>query len=97
MFVAPARLLETFYIFFLARYNRAKPIFSFVAGSKISLFYRSMALRNFRNTFFGVLIIAVLQPGLAQLGTSDPVKRIITGAVIVAAVLLDSWRNPKKH
>ena len=45
------------------------------------------------NTFFGVLIIAVLQTGLAQLGVSDPVKRIITGAVIVTAVLLDAWRN----
>jgi len=45
------------------------------------------------NTFFGVLIIAVLQTGLAQIGTSDPVKRVITGTVIVAAVLIDRWRN----
>ncbi len=44
-------------------------------------------------TFFGVLIIAVLQTGLAQVGASEPVKRLITGFVIVSAVLLDAWRN----
>ncbi len=44
------------------------------------------------NTFLGVLIIAVLQTGLAQVGVSEPAKRIITGAVIVIAVLLDSAR-----
>ncbi|MBL4883810.1 MAG: ABC transporter permease [Planctomycetaceae bacterium] len=45
------------------------------------------------NTFFGVLIIAVLQSGLAQIGASDPTKRIITGAVIIAAVLIDALRQ----
>ena len=43
-------------------------------------------------TFIGVLIIAVLDSGLAQMGMSEPAKRIITGAVIVLAVLLDKWR-----
>jgi len=38
----------------------------------------------------GVLIIAVLQTGLAQIGATDPSKRPITGAVIVAAVLIDA-------
>ena len=33
------------------------------------------------NTFLGVVIIAILQTGLAQLGVSEPGKRIITGAV----------------
>ena len=42
--------------------------------------------------FAGVLIIAVLQNGLAQLGATEPTKRIITGAVIVVAVLIDRWR-----
>lgn len=42
--------------------------------------------------FAGVLIIAVLQNGLAQLGVTEPTKRIITGAVIVFAVLIDRWR-----
>ncbi len=43
--------------------------------------------------FAGVLIIAVLQNGLAQLGVAEPTKRIITGAVIVVAVLIDRWRT----
>ena len=47
------------------------------------------------NTFFGVLIVAVLEAGLAQVGASDPAKRIITGCVIIAAVLLDVYRNRK--
>ena len=41
------------------------------------------------NTFFGVLIVAVLEAGLAQVGASDPAKRVITGCVIIAAVLLE--------
>ncbi len=45
------------------------------------------------NSFFGVLIIATLQAGLAQVGASEPVKRITTGAVIIIAVLLDAWRH----
>jgi ribose transport system permease protein len=43
-------------------------------------------------SFLGVLIIAVLQSGLAQVGASEPVKRIVTGAVIVAAVIVDARR-----
>lgn len=42
--------------------------------------------------FAGVLIIAVLQNGLAQLGASEPTKRLLTGAVIILAVLIDRWR-----
>lgn len=45
------------------------------------------------NSFFGVLIIAVLQLGLAQVGASEPVKRVVTGVVIVAAVILDVYRH----
>ena len=44
-------------------------------------------------SFFGVLIIAVLTSGLAQLGVQDPTKRVITGLVIVAAVVLDYYRQ----
>ena len=44
-------------------------------------------------TFLGVLVIAVLQTGLAQMGASDPIKRIVTGGVIILAVLADSMRN----
>ena len=43
--------------------------------------------------FIGVLIISVLQNGLAQLGVSEPFKRLITGMVIILAVLLDRWRS----
>lgn len=45
------------------------------------------------NTFIGVLIIAVLQTGLAQIGASEPTKRVITGLVIISAVILDVYRN----
>jgi ribose transport system permease protein len=41
----------------------------------------------------GVCLIAVLQSGLAQVGVSEPVKRLITGLVIILAVLLDRWRS----
>jgi ribose transport system permease protein len=47
------------------------------------------------NTFFGVLIIAVLEAGLAQIGVSDPSKRIITGCVIVIAVIIDTLRQKR--
>ena len=47
------------------------------------------------NTFFGVLIISVLEAGLAQVGANEPTKRIITGAVIIVAVVLDTYRSRK--
>ena len=45
------------------------------------------------STFFGVLIIKVLETGLAQVGAQEPTKRFITGCVIVAAVILDFYRQ----
>ncbi len=45
------------------------------------------------SSFLGVLIIAVLQAGLAQVGATEPAKRIVTGGVIVAAVMLDGYRH----
>ena len=45
------------------------------------------------STFFGVLIIAVLNTGLASLGARDETKRLVTGAVIVAAVIFDHYRH----
>ena len=45
------------------------------------------------STFFGVLIIAVLNTGLAAVGARDETKRLITGAVIVAAVIVDHYRH----
>ena len=44
-------------------------------------------------TLLGVLIIAVLNTGLATLGTKDEIKRLVTGAVIVAAVIVDHYRH----
>lgn len=45
------------------------------------------------STLFGVLIIAVLNSGLAALGARDETKRLVTGSVIVAAVILDRYRH----
>jgi ribose transport system permease protein len=45
------------------------------------------------STFFGVLIISVLGYGLAQMGAQDPTKRLVTGAVIVIAVVIDYYRH----
>ncbi|MGE5607885.1 MAG: ABC transporter permease [Bacillota bacterium] len=44
-------------------------------------------------SLFGVLIIAVLGAGLAAEGVKDATKSIITGCVIVAAVILDYYRH----
>jgi ribose transport system permease protein len=44
-------------------------------------------------SFFGVLIIAVLGAGLAQVGAQEYTKRLITGCVIIAAVILDQYRH----
>ena len=45
------------------------------------------------NTLFGVVIIAVLESGLVQVGAQEPVKRLVTGAIIVAAVIIDYYRG----
>jgi ribose transport system permease protein len=44
-------------------------------------------------TALGVLIVATLEAGLVQMGASEPLKRVATGCVIVAAVLADTWRR----
>ena len=48
-------------------------------------------------TFLGVLVIAVLQTGLASIGASEPMKRMITGSVIVLAVVADVLRYGGKR
>jgi ribose transport system permease protein len=45
------------------------------------------------STFFGVMIIAVLGAGLAQMGVQEPTKRLITGGVIVGAAIVDYYRH----
>lgn len=47
-------------------------------------------------TFLGALIISVLAAGLAQIGASEPTKRVITGAVIIVAVVLDTYRSQRQ-
>ena len=44
-------------------------------------------------SFFGVLIIAVLGVGLFTLGAQESTKRIVTGCVIVTAVVFDYYRH----
>jgi ribose transport system permease protein len=44
-------------------------------------------------SFLGVVLIAILGNGLAQVGAQEPVKRLVTGGVIVAAVVLDYYRR----
>lgn len=44
-------------------------------------------------SFLGVLIVAVLQSGLAQIGAQEPTKRIVTGLVIVIAATADVCRD----
>jgi ribose transport system permease protein len=48
------------------------------------------------SSLFGVLIISVLGSGLAQIGAQEPTKRLVTGCVIVAAVILDQVRERQK-
>lgn len=47
-------------------------------------------------SFLGVLIIATLGAGLANLGASEPVKLLVTGLVIVLAVIADAWRTKRQ-
>lgn len=49
------------------------------------------------STFFGVLVISVLEAGLAQIGASEPTKRVVTGVVIIVAVILDTLRERRKR
>jgi ribose transport system permease protein len=44
-------------------------------------------------SFFGVLIMSVLDAGLTQLGAQAPTKRLVTGGVIIAAVIADYYRR----
>jgi ribose transport system permease protein len=45
------------------------------------------------SSLLGVLIVTVLGSGLVQLGAQEPLKRLITGAVIILAVILDHYRH----
>ena len=47
-------------------------------------------------TFLGVLIIDILEAGLAAVLAGDETKQLITGCVIVAAVILDYYRGRRR-
>jgi ribose transport system permease protein len=44
-------------------------------------------------TFLGASIIGVLNNGLLLLGMGDFTRQIVTGLIIVAAVVIDTYRN----
>jgi ribose transport system permease protein len=48
-------------------------------------------------SFLGAMIIAVLGAGLTVIDVGEPTKRLITGAVIVAAAVLDYYRQRLKR
>ncbi len=45
------------------------------------------------NSSLGVVIMGVLATGLSQIGVQDPTKRLVTGGVIVLAVIADVYRQ----
>jgi ribose transport system permease protein len=47
-------------------------------------------------TMLGALIMTVIRSGCTQMGVSNWVQEIITGVIIILAVVLDSWRHRKK-
>jgi ribose transport system permease protein len=85
-------------VFHVARLSSADPnaghglelaaIAAVVIGGTSLMGGRGSVVRS----FLGVLIISVLQTGLAHVGASEPAKRLITGAVIVLAVVADVHR-----
>jgi ribose transport system permease protein len=44
-------------------------------------------------TLVGALIIAVIQNGMNLVSVESYTQRVVLGAVILAAVLLDRWRR----
>lgn len=44
-------------------------------------------------TLLGVVLLAVVGNGLTQAGAQEPIKRLLTGGIIVGAVLLDRLRS----
>ena len=48
---------------------------------------------NAISTFLGVLVIAILQTGLSRMSVEDANKQIVTGVVIMIAVLIDTVRR----
>jgi ribose transport system permease protein len=47
-------------------------------------------------SMLGVMVMAVLGAGLAQMGVQEPTRRLVTGGVIVAAAVADGYRRRKE-
>ena len=43
----------------------------------------------------GALVMLVLGAGLAQMGVQEPTRRLVTGAVIVTAAVVDQLAAPR--
>ena len=72
-----------------------QPVMIRLLGSLTPICAKPASSTAMINTPNKVLIIAVLEAGLAQIGVSDPSKRIITGCVIVVAVIIDTLRQKR--
>jgi len=99
VFVTSGALAGLGAVFYISRLGAADPN----AGSGLELSAIAAAViggtslaggrGSMVRTFFGVLIIATLEAGLAQIGVSEPLKRVITGTVIILAVISDALRT----
>lgn len=102
VFVISGALAGLGAVFYLSRLGAADPNagngleLSAIAAAVIGGTSLAGGRGSMIRTLFGVLIIATLEAGLAQIGASEPVKRVITGAVIILAVIADAWRQ-RRH
>ncbi|MCU0802166.1 MAG: ABC transporter permease [Rhodobacteraceae bacterium] len=85
-------------IVYMARLNIASPIagIGFELNAIAAVIIGGTSLNGGRGsvigTLMGALIIGVLANGLILLGLSDFMRQMITGVVLIAAVLLDQYR-----
>jgi ribose transport system permease protein len=99
VFVISGALAGLGAVFYLSRLGAADPNagngleLSAIAAAVIGGTSLAGGRGSMIRTLFGVLIIATLEAGLAQIGASEPLKRVITGAVIILAVIADAWRQ----
>lgn len=99
VFVLSGALAGLGAVFYLSRLGAADPNagngleLSAIAAAVIGGTSLAGGRGSMIRTLFGVLIIATLEAGLAQIGASEPLKRVITGAVIILAVIADAWRQ----
>jgi ribose transport system permease protein len=85
-------------VLYMLRLNIASPILgngfelSAIAAVVIGGTSMSGGKGSLIGTLFGAAIIGVLNNGLLLLGMSDFARQIVTGAIIVIAVVLDTYR-----